>query len=200
MARATVSVRTAGADDVPAVMQMWGEMREQASRIERAGPAPTHQEVVDRLRQINEDPTTRALLALVGAEPIGMTILTAAPTSPLCDQLAVHVHYLYVRELARRRGAGQAMLAAAAAFADEVGAEHVTTSAPPQLRDTNRFLARLGFAPVVVRRSVTVVMLRRQLGAARLAATPDHVLARARSMKRLRAAINVSDLAGRVSR
>ena len=179
-------------------MQIWDELRQQGGRLERLGPAPTHGEAVERLRQICGDPASRTVLAVVGAEPVGMTILAAAPATPLSDELAVHVHYLYVRDRFRRRGAGRAMLAAAAAFAEEVGAEHVTTSAPPQLRDTNRFLARLGFAPVVVRRSVPVVVLRRRLVAAGVAAA-DHILAR-RRMKRLRAAVNVSDLAARVSR
>lgn len=174
------------------MMQMWAELGDRGSRLGRLGPAPTDDEVVDRLRQIDGEVSSRALLAAVEGEPVGMTILTAAPTSPLCDQIAVHVHYLYVRAGWRRRGAASALLAAAAAFADEVGAEHVTTSAPSQLRDTNRFLARLGFAPVVVRRSVPVVVLRRRLASVRPALASDHVLAQRRSLKRLRAAVGAS--------
>lgn len=200
MARAAVSVRAAGVDDIPVLMQMWDELRQQAGRLERVGPAPTHGEATERLRQICDDPSARTLLAMIGDVPVGMTILAAAPCTPLSDELAVHVHYLYVRQTFRRRGAGQAMLAWAANFAEEVGAEHVTTSAPTQLRDTNRFLARLGFAPVVVRRSVPVVVLFRHLGAAGAGAAPDQILARRRSMRRLRAAVHVGDLAARVSR
>ena len=37
------------------------------------------------------------------------------------------------------------------------------TSVLPQLRETNRFYARLGFSPVVIRRSVPVSVLRRRL-------------------------------------
>lgn len=195
-----MSVREADLTDLPVLIQLWDELRQQSGRLERVGPAPTHGEVLERLRQICVDPSSRTLLAFSGDQAVGMAILAAAPATPLSDQLAVHVHYLYVREAYRRRGAGQAMLSAAAAFGEEVGAEHVTTSAPPQLRDTNRFLARLGFAPVVVRRAVPVAVLRRHLGAARVVAAPDHILARRRSMKRLRGSMNVGDLAARVTR
>ncbi len=199
MARVAVSVRPIGYDDFPTLLEMWGELREQGSRVEKVGPAPTSQEVVDRLRDITADPTSRALLALVGNQPVGMTILRAAPATPLCDQLSVHVHYLYVREPWRRRGAGSALLTAAAAFAEEVGAEHCSVSVPPQLRDTNRFLARLGFAPVAVRRAVPESVLRRRLAPIRPNGSADSVVARRRSMRRLRGAVHVSELAARVT-
>jgi hypothetical protein len=35
---------------------------------------------------------------------------------------------------------------------------------PPAARDVNRFYARIGFAPMVVRRSAPVAQLRRRLG------------------------------------
>jgi hypothetical protein len=49
-------------------------------------------------------------------------------------------------------------------FADEVGAGDVVVNVPPNARDVNRFYARLGFAPLVVRRSAPVGHLRRKLG------------------------------------
>ena len=92
-----------------------------------------------------------------------MMLLTAAAYAPLFEQRAVHAHYLHVKDGFRRRGVGKALLAAAVTFADEVGAEHVITSVLPQMRETQRFYARLGFGPVVVRRSATVSVLRRRL-------------------------------------
>jgi ribosomal protein S18 acetylase RimI-like enzyme len=100
------------------------------------------------------------------------------------------VHYLHVREGKRRRGVGKALLAAAASFAEEVGAEHLITSVLPQLRETNRFYARLGFSPVVIRRSVPVSVLRRCLMAQGVAGATDNVLVRRRTLRRVRAAIS----------
>ena len=73
-----------------------------------------------------------------------MTLLIESPYAPLFDQRAVHAHYLHVRDGFRRRGVGKALLAAAVAFAEEIGAEHVMTSVLPQMRETQRFYARLG--------------------------------------------------------
>ena len=56
------------------------------------------------------------------------------------------------------------LLRAAVTFADEVGAGDVVVNVPPSARDVNRFYARLGFSPMVVRRSAPLGQLRRRLG------------------------------------
>jgi hypothetical protein len=55
-------------------------------------------------------------------------------------------------------------MAAAADFATERHIDHVAVSVYPSLRDASRFYARLGFAPVAVRRIAPVAVLRRRLG------------------------------------
>jgi ribosomal protein S18 acetylase RimI-like enzyme len=123
-----------------------------------------------------------------------MAVLTCSSYAPLFDQSAVHVHYLHVRDGFRRRGVGRALLGAAVVMADEVGAEHVFTSVLPQLRETQRFYARLGFGPVVVRRSVPVSLLRRRLSGEGRQSNADNVVARRRTLRRVRAAVaRVSD-------
>jgi GNAT superfamily N-acetyltransferase len=169
---------------------MWAELREIAGRLERATPSPTPDGVLDRLMALTRDPDSRALIATSGDTIAGMAVLTCAQFAPLFDQNAVHVHYLHVRDGNRRRGVGKALLAAAASFAEEVGAEHMITSVLPQLRETNRFYARLGFSPVVIRRSVPVSVLRRCLMAQGVQGATDNVLVRRRSLRRVRAAIS----------
>jgi hypothetical protein len=56
------------------------------------------------------------------------------------------------------------LLREAAGFADEVGAADVVVNVPPTMRDINRFYARNGFAPMVLRRSAPLAQLRRKLG------------------------------------
>jgi GNAT superfamily N-acetyltransferase len=187
--RPSIVVRDACPDDLPAVLEMWAELREIGGRLERATPPATADGALDRLLAITMDPDSRALIATSGEEVAGMAVLTCAQYAPLFDQIAVHVHYLHVREGNRRRGVGKALLAAAASFAEEVGAEHLLTSVLPQLRETNRFYARLGFSPVVIRRSVPVSVLRRCLMAQGVPAT-DNVLVRRRTLRRVRAAIS----------
>ncbi len=189
MTRPAVLVRGARPDDLPALILMWDELREMGSRFERVIPVSDEAGVLGRLESVSRDPNSCALVAVVDDEVAGMAVLTATAYAPLFEQRAVHAHYLHVRDGFRRRGVGKALLTAAVSFADDVGAEHVIASVLPQMRDTQRFYARLGFGPVVVRRSVSVSALRRRLTGAPAPSSADHVVARRRSLRRLRAAV-----------
>jgi GNAT superfamily N-acetyltransferase len=187
--RAIVVVRDAVPDDLPVLVTMWRELRDLGGRLDRTLPAVSEDGVLDRLKIIDDDPDSRALVAVVDGTVAGMALLTVSSYAPLFDQDAVHVHYLHVRDGYRRRGVGHSLLATAVATAEEVGAEHILTSVMPQLRDTQRFYARLGFGPVVVRRSVPVSMLRRRLAGESRLSLADNVVARRRTLRRARAAI-----------
>lgn len=192
--RPGVLVRDAVPDDLPDLLAIWDELRDLGGRFERAMPCASDDGVLDRLGAIQADPASRLLVAVIDGKAAGLALLTTSSYAPLFDQTAVHVHYLHVRDGFRRRGVGRALLAAAVALADEVGAEHVLTSVLPHLRDTQRFYARLGFGPVVVRRSVPVSMLRRRLAGEGRSTMADNVLARRRTLRRVRAAVaRVSD-------
>ena len=187
MTRPAVLVRGARPDDLPALLLMWDELREMGSRLERVIPPSDAAGVLERLESVSRDPDSCAVVAVVDDEVAGMAVLTATAYAPLFEQRAVHAHYLHVRNGFRRRGVGKALLTAAVSFADDVGAEHVITSVLPQMRETQRFYARLGFGPVVVRRSVSVSALRRRLTGAPAPSSADHLVARRRSLRRLRA-------------
>jgi len=174
-------------------MIMWEELRRMGSRLDRVIPASGEAGVLERLESVSRDPGSCALVAVVGEEVVGMVVLTATAYAPLFEQRAVHAHYLHVRDGFRRRGVGKALLTAAVAFADDTDAEHVITSVLPQMRDTQRFYARLGFGPVVVRRSVPVSVLRRRLAGTSAPSSADHLVARRRSLRRLRAAVVRTD-------
>lgn len=186
---AAVAVRDARPDDLPALMRMWDELREMGSRFDRVIPTSAEDGVLERLEAVSQNPSSCALVAVVDEEVAGMVVLTATSYAPLFEQRAVHAHYLHVRDGFRRRGVGKALLAAAVQFADDAGAEHVITSVPPQMRDTHRFYARLGFGPVMVRRSVPVSVLRRRLAGAQAPSSADHLVARRRTLRRVRAAV-----------
>jgi len=187
--RPSVAVRDARDEDLAALMQMWDEMREMGSRLERVIPPSAEQGVLERLEAVTQDPRSRALVATIDDEVAGMALFTVTSYAPLFDQRAVHAHYLHVRDGFRRMGVGKALLAAAVALADESGAEHVVTSVLPQMRETQRFYARLGFSPVVVRRSVPVNALRRRLAGGTSGTLADHLVARRRTLRRVRAAV-----------
>jgi GNAT superfamily N-acetyltransferase len=88
----------------------------------------------------------------------------------LLDPPSVYVSHLIVAPEHRKRGAGHALVAAAAGYAEELGFDSVVVGVAPAGRDANRFFARLGFAPLVIRRFAPLATLRRTLGPAEPAA------------------------------
>jgi ribosomal protein S18 acetylase RimI-like enzyme len=96
-------------------------------------------------------------------EPLGMALFCVAPCNALVRDLALHMTHAVVDDRHRRRGAGRALVAAAAALAEEQGLEHVVVSVRAGSREANRFFARLGFAPLAVRRAASTHTIRRAL-------------------------------------
>lgn len=189
VSRPALSVRDARPEDLPHLLELWEELRQLGGRIDRvvAGSGPNGLRC--RLEEMGHDPSSRPMVATLDGQVVGMALFQITAYAPLVDQRAVHVHYLHVRDGFRRRGVGHALLAAAVSVADEVGAEHVITSVLPQLRDTQRFYAQLGFTPVVVRRAVPVSVLRRRLAGATASTIVEHLVARRRSLRRVRSAV-----------
>lgn len=103
---------------------------------------------------------------------------------------ALHVTHLLVASKYRRRGIGRALLAGALHLADEYGVDRVLATAASGSREANRYLARLGFAPLVVHRVASTTALRRSLG---LAEAPERtaVLRRARLVRAQRNGVTV---------
>ena len=180
MSRPVVSTRPAVVDDLETLQALWDELRQVGGRAERAMNPSTPVDIRGPLQPLLGDPKCRVVLATVDGLPVGMAVLKIAFPDPLSDASVVNVVHLVVSRASRHRGIGHALLAAAADFAAEQHIDHVAVSVYPSLRDASRFYARLGFAPVAVRRIAPVAALRRQLSReAALPAAGD--LARRRS-------------------
>jgi GNAT superfamily N-acetyltransferase len=107
-------------------------------------------------------------------------VLRRAELLPLVDQPAMHVEQLWVDPEARQRGIAKALLRFVAVAAQRHGAAEVVCSVPAG-RDANRFLARLGFAPMVVLRAASVpTVLRRCQAEEETSPGRDRTLARRR--------------------
>jgi len=173
-----VRVRTVSLEDLPVLLALGEELREQlleAPSRARAG-ATGKAALEQRYRDAIADPERHLVLAVTGTpegeQVLGMAMLTVATTNALLDLPAVHVTHVVVAGRQRRRGAGRALVAAAAAFADERGVDQLVVSVNPASRDAARFFARLGFAPAAVRRTAPVSVVRRRLASGERSAEP----------------------------
>ncbi|MFJ6214033.1 GNAT family N-acetyltransferase [Streptomyces sp. NPDC092296] len=194
MTRALISVREARPADLPELAECWTQVHGVLGRWSRGLPAPTEQELAEVLRQAQAAPEVRFLVATVDGVPAGMAYLSCRPLSPLHGGRAAHVDYLHVRDGFRRGGVGRALLAAAASYAEEAGADRVAVNVHPGLREANRFFARWGFAPVTVRRAVPTSVLRRMLlGDGPGGRLPPRRGAAARQLLRLRRTAPLAD-------
>ena len=178
--RGALRVRPAAVEDVPALVALGEELlpNPAESGRGRGTPAGARAALEQRYAEALADPD-RHLVVVVGAadEPFGMALLTVAPANALLDLPAVHMSHAVVSDRHKRRGAGKALVAAAAAFAESHGLEQIVVSVQPGSRDANRFFARLGFAPIAVRRVAPVAVVRRHLAHAD-SPPADHVVRR----------------------
>lgn len=164
MTRAAVTVRAVEPRDRDAVLDLWLLMRDRLPR--RIGRVPEDRSGAEQWYDaVIADGRSRLVVALVEREVVGMALLTPDPASAVYSTPAMQLTHLVVTEAHRRKGAGKAIVAAATHYAEELGYDHVVVSVYPTDREANRFYARLGFGPVVIRRVATVAALRRRLGA-----------------------------------
>ncbi|MEP6851533.1 MAG: GNAT family N-acetyltransferase [bacterium] len=97
---------------------------------------------------------------------VGVAVATDDEIGALLPMRALTVNHLVVAPDHRRRGVGRALLAGVVRSAEERGIDQVVVAVTNGDREANRYLARLGFTPLVVRRVAGVPALRRTLGMA----------------------------------
>jgi GNAT superfamily N-acetyltransferase len=166
--------------DLTSLANLWSRSREQHRQSARS-------DVPHQLRiALSRDGVT-ALVARREGEDVGFLVLSCGPLLPLLDQPAVAIDHMYVLPDVRRQGVGKALIARATSLADQQGAGQISTSVPAAGRDGQRFFARLGFSPFVVRRVAPVAVLRRRLVAAPCPALDATVLRRRSLRARSRA-------------
>ncbi len=171
--RSRVTTRTARPDDLPAVLALVRQHRAEAhAEGVLTGQTPGAAAAVG-FRRLLADAGHRVVLAVLpgeGAAPdaeavVGLAVLGLDPLSTVLGVPQVTVDNLVVHRDHRRRGAGTALLAAAAAYAAELGALHVVAAVGGHEAERQRFFARMGFAPLTTRRIVPRETLSRALAA-----------------------------------
>ncbi|HET7900582.1 MAG TPA: GNAT family N-acetyltransferase [Candidatus Nanopelagicales bacterium] len=172
MHRSPVAVRHARAEDVASLLPLWEQFCAQEDLAGAAAgvPGDVGDRVGERLREsaaaveAGRPPTYRLAVASHDGEDVGFASLSVVERGLLAVSSAVVVDVVHVVDGQRKRGVGTALLREALVLAEEVGASDVVVNTPSRGRDVNRFYARLGFSPMVVRRSSSVSALRRRIG------------------------------------
>ncbi|HET7328534.1 MAG TPA: GNAT family N-acetyltransferase [Nocardioidaceae bacterium] len=160
MGRPPVHIRAAVPADAAALIALWTASTEGLpARLVQ----PTLSEAERSIERQGLDPLECLQVAVVEDEVVGVAHFSRTPVSPLHEDDAVQVTHLFVAAGSRRRGVGRALLAAAAAWADDCGATHLLTAVAASSRDAARFLACLGLAQTATVRSVPVAVLRQRL-------------------------------------
>jgi GNAT superfamily N-acetyltransferase len=159
-----VSVRRvdadASADELESLASLWVAARSALLSADVVADPPS---VCATLRDALVRECVEIFLARVDQQDVGFVVISRGPLLPLLDDVSVSIDHLYVGEEARRLGVGHALLARVTARAEQLGASQIATSVPAPGRDVQRFFARLGFGPFVVRRVTSVSTLRRRL-------------------------------------
>ena len=174
--RSRVVTRTARPDDLPAVLALVRQHRADA-HVEDVLTGHTRlNAAASGFRRLLEDPGHRVVLAVLpgpnaagggtaGEVPVGLAVLGLDPLSLVLGNPQVTVDTFVVHRDHRRCGTGARLLAAAARYAQDVGADHVVAAVGGHEAERQRFFARMGFAPLSTRRIVTVESLTRSLTA-----------------------------------
>jgi GNAT superfamily N-acetyltransferase len=122
--------------------------------------------VAERLQEILQCGERDLLVAVddLSGTIVGLLVAKVDEIGAIEVVHALHVTHLMVTPRHRRRGVGRALLAAAVHLADERGVDRVLATVASGSREANRYLARIGFAPLVMQRLASTATLRRSLG------------------------------------
>lgn len=156
-----VQVRDATDGDAAALARLWGDLVTHPG-TEANGHAP-EAVVTKAVQRQAHDEQGRIVVAELDGSVVGCAFLRVGLVSPLDDGQVVHLSHVQVAPAFGRQGVGTALVEAALGWAEARGIDSLVTAVPPSAREANRFLARLGLAPIASLRGGTVPALRVRL-------------------------------------
>jgi ribosomal protein S18 acetylase RimI-like enzyme len=165
VSRGNVRVRPAAPSDIADLITLSVDngIVDQVTRRGRTGASAT---LADRYATLLADPERLVLVAVEEQHEklVGFAVLMEEQVGVLSPTTTLYISHLLVAPSYRRRGTGRALLSGAVRHAEDREIDHLVVGVQSSARDANRYLARLGFAPLVTRRIASVAVLRRSLG------------------------------------
>jgi ribosomal protein S18 acetylase RimI-like enzyme len=119
----------------------------QVWRLSEMGLAAARPEIESRLKSSN---CFFAVAQTAGGETIGMVMAEIVTNIYLEPDIFGHIHWLYVKESARRMGLGRSLVRAATGFFREKGASEITVGFVFRNIEAAGFWDALGFRPNVL--------------------------------------------------
>lgn len=187
MGRTTVTVRDAVLDDAPILVELWSDA------LRRADPAEQTADMELVIKAAAVSPEQRFVVAEFDGHLAGGVFLRLMTVSPLNLEPCVQAVQPRVFDQFHHHGVGRALMDAGAAFAEDNGVVHMTTVVPSASRESQRFMARLGLAPIATYRTAPVSLVRSRLTPTRSGSGLPRVLA-ARRQRRARDAADRTEL------
>ena len=155
-----VQVREAVADDARALSTLWFDLLRPGGDPQGDSPEVV---VAKAVLRFSEGEDARIIVAELDGTVVGCGFVRVGLASPLDEGRVVHLSHVQVAPKFVRQGVGTALVEATLTWAEQRGADSVLASLPPSHREANRFLARLGMAPVASLRGGAVAALRARL-------------------------------------
>lgn len=171
MSRGNVRVRPATPTDIPQLITLSIEngIADHVGHRGHRGRRGAHndnEQLGERYAELLDDPFRLVLVAVAEADDrvVGFEVLIEEAVGVFAPTATLYISHLLVAPSFRKRGTGRALLTGAVRHAEDREIDHVVVGVQAAARDIHRYLARLGFAPLVVRRIASVSALRRSLG------------------------------------
>jgi GNAT superfamily N-acetyltransferase len=156
-----VQVRDASERDATALSTLWFDL---VARPGADAPGDPPEVVAAKaVLRFSEDDLGRIIVAELDGAVVGCGFMRVWLASPLDEGRVVHLSHVQVAPGYARQGVGSALIEATLTWAEQRGIPSVVTSVPASHREGNRFLARLGMAPVASLRGGSVAALRARL-------------------------------------
>lgn len=146
MGRSAVTLRDATLADVPVLVELWADVMRKGEPHQLAADVTA---IVDGTADPAE---SRVVVAEADGRVAGAVLLKLAPMTAINLEPAVHVVAPHVFPELRRQGVGRSLMDAAVSFAEDRGITHLRSGSLSMSRDASRFMARLGFGPLIVLR------------------------------------------------